>query len=359
MKDGRKLRLNRIEVRNFKAIDSLAIDFPLPTMARDPDVFVLGSKNGFGKTSILEACALLFVAALMEDKLFAHMSRRDIPLNVNDLLVRAGSKKAEIFAEFDLEGVSAELEIFINRGGDLQIKSKKSHFREFLHERRYRPRQHGQLLASLIGLNSEPLILPPLMYFHSYRKIQEGNPELGMMVDDDEQDYRRSRIYPRSLQPTSLFKLEILRSMMSQAGLFEELSEGDAKETLEKLNELVHEFAGGTIERLRSSSDNTVDFRVSPDSGGSSFTFDGLSSGQKEVISTLFLIWRHTRETPGIVLLDEPELHLNHEWHRELVKQMFKLAPKNQYLLATHSEDVFASVDSDRRILLQPAESPA
>lgn len=359
MKNGKRLRINQLKVSNYKAIDSITVDFPRPTMAGDPDVFVLGSKNGFGKTSLLESCALPFVAAHLEARMFSLISRRYMPLNLTDLLVRAGSLKAEITARIEIEGSNGELGLEIARKGEIQIRTKKFPFKEYLNESHYKERQQGQLLASLIGLNSEPLIVPPLVYFHSYRKIQEGNPELGMMVDDEEREYRRSRVYPSSSAPTSMFKLEILRSMMSQAGLFEELDEGDAAETLDKLNELVREFSGGSIERLRPSVDNTVDFRVTPVGGGTSFTFDGLSSGQKEVISTLFLIWRYTKDTPGIVLIDEPELHLNHEWHRDFVRHMFKLAPRNQYILATHSEDVFASVESDRRMLLEPAESSA
>jgi predicted ATP-binding protein involved in virulence len=72
------------------------------------------------------------------------------------------------------------------------------------------------------------------------------------------------------------------------------------------------------------------------------------------VIATLFLIWRNTAEQPGIVLIDEPELHLNAEWHGDFVEQLRKLAPRNQYILATHSEEIFRSVDESRRALLVP-----
>ena len=99
--------------------------------------------------------------------------------------------------------------------------------------------------------------------------------------------------------------------------------------------------------------------RVSPDGGAPSFPFDGLSSGQKEVISTLFLIWQYTREKPGIVLIDEPELHLNAEWERPLIRELFRLAPGNQYILATHSEDIFDAVDPRRRMLLAADGVPA
>ncbi|NQU64387.1 MAG: AAA family ATPase, partial [SAR324 cluster bacterium] len=65
-----------------------------------------------------------------------------------------------------------------------------------------------------------------------------------------------------------------------------------------------------------------------------------------------FLIWHHTQKSPCVVLIDEPELHLNSQWHRGFVKKLINLAPHNQYIIATHSEDIMDSVDEDRRILL-------
>ena len=99
-----------------------------------------------------------------------------------------------------------------------------------------------------------------------------------------------------------------------------------------------------------------MDIRVKPINGRDSFSFDGLSSGQKEMIATLFLIWKNTKDQPSIVLIDEPELHLNAEWHGDFVRQLYQLAPYNQYVLATHSEEMFRSVDERHRAVLVPDE---
>ena len=132
---------------------------------------------------------------------------------------------------------------------------------------------------------------------------------------------------------------------MSQAGLFENIHARDFKKSLNVLNGLMTKYAGGYIEKLRPSPNNALEFRISPSAGGPSFTFDGLSSGQKEIISTLFLIWINTKARPGIVLIDEPELHLNPEWQSGFVNYLNELVPANQYIIATHSEDIFRSVE--------------
>jgi predicted ATPase len=141
---------------------------------------------------------------------------------------------------------------------------------------------------------------------------------------------------------------------MGQASLFEGLDNSESASVLATLNELIERYCGGRIEKLRPLPDNRVAIRIKPSGGRDFFSFDGLSSGQKEIVATLFLIWRNTAERPGIVLIDEPELHLNVEWHGDFVEQLRRLAPHNQYILATHSEEFFRSVDESRRRVLVP-----
>ena len=150
----------------------------------------------------------------------------------------------------------------------------------------------------------------------------------------------------------STFKLQVLRMLMQQVGLLEPEEGEDPDEAIERLNGWVEVYAGGRIGKPRLFPDNTLGLRVDPIDGGASFPFDGLGSGQKEIISTLFLAWHHTRNRPAVVLVDGPEWHLNAEWHRKFMKSLTRVAPQNQYLIATHSEDVMDAVERDRRVLL-------
>ena len=96
----KKIRLERLVVRNLKALDQLEIDLPAPEMAADPDIFVLGSKNGLGKTSFLEACFIVFLATLASRGMSSFSLDLDIreyirPLiDLPDMLVRAGARQA-------------------------------------------------------------------------------------------------------------------------------------------------------------------------------------------------------------------------------------------------------------------------
>ena len=76
------------------------------------------------------------------------------------------------------------------------------------------------------------------------------------------------------------------------------------------------------------------------------------SAGQLSIISTLAVVVGVTKDNPTLVLIDTPELHLNSEWHRPLMNDLFRLAPNNQYIIVTHSATIMDSVYRNRRILL-------
>ena len=357
------LKLRRLEIENYKRLDSLKVEFPRPRMTNDPDVMILGSQNGGGKTSVLECAGLLFLAILTEGQLFRRMPDTGRFIDLADLLIKSGRKSAEVFGVFEFDGQVHEARLAITRTGKTSITGAEA-LRDRIADRvllRQLTREYAleESLMSLLAFNSEPIILPPFIHFNSYRKVQEGNPNLAAMVDEPlgraRMMYSRSRYGP-AISTVSAFKIEMLRSLLGGAELFEGFNKEDSGATAEFLNRLLRRYAGGSIEKLRPLPDNSLDFRITT-GAGASFAFDGLSSGQKEIVSTLFLIWRHSQQSPCIVLIDEPELHLNAEWHADFVEQLREYGPHNQYILATHSEQIFGCVDEDRRALLVPADS--
>ncbi len=346
------LFIKELTIKNFKGIDKLQIDFPTPILESDPNILVIGSKNGIGKTSILECISLSFLS-LIHGRDFSQMrpAKNDytsnLAIDIFDLFIRSSEENCEIQSIFSDHKKDFKSKITIYRSGKIEVNSDEPDIAKE-YRRNFRVSSEN-ILHSIFGLFPEPIILPNFMYFHSYRKIQEGNPEMGMMFDEYTDRFRRVR---NSYMPISVFKLEILRSMMSRGGLFENIEDEDADSILEKLNDLMSSYAHGKIEKLRPSSNNTLEFRITPDKAGPSFSFDGLSSGQKEAISTLFLIWKYSTQLPSIVLIDEPEMHLNMEWHSKFSRDLFKLAPRNQYIIATHSEQIFESTDKSMRLML-------
>lgn len=77
---------------------------------------------------------------------------------------------------------------------------------------------------------------------------------------------------------------------------------------------------------------------------GRSFDIDGLSSGEKGLILTSLLIARSVADN-GLILLDEPELHLNPAVCRDLLRffiDEFAVKKNIQAIICSHSAEIFA-----------------
>lgn len=350
------IRINKINIKNYKGIDNLELTFSKPQMEDDFDVTVMGSKNGLGKTSVLECCSLLFTSLLSRGPLIINS------LNGEQLnsLVKAGEKESNIEGEIEISGIKYSTAIKIIKDREVMVNSSPdapdqilSDFEASYKNFEYVHYDYNEILInSLLSLTANPFIIAPfLSYFHSHRRISNRNPDLKGMLHGSsyimdsgstEEDYM-----------VNFFKQNMLLLIMSQGGLIEGLEKEEANEALETLNNLIATYAGCKISKLKPGYDNSLDLRIAPLTGEDSFSFDGLSSGQKEIISTLFLIWKNSRNFNGIVLIDEPELHLNAEWHRSFFNKLEELAPHNQYIIATHSETIFSSADLERCIILK------
>ena len=350
--EAKGIKLRRLEIKNYKLFDSLTLEFPAPRMKDDPDVIVMGSKNGLGKTSVLECCALLFLGAAAGKRVDELRSFPEWPVDPRRLLIRAGASEFLIQGLFHCNSREKRIQFRLCKSGPIETKGSIEAFASVLGQHVPRVEELAEQFAfTLMGLVPDPFIVLPLLYFHSYRKVREGNAGFASVFNGDG-TYRRYSYGSENMYPMSMFKMEVVRLMMGRASLVPDLEPVNSQVALDELNSLVERYVGGRIERMDILQGGQLDLQVTPSRGGTPFTFDSLSSGQKEIISTLFLIWRYTRDRPGIVLIDEPELHLNAEWHRDFIQQLHRLAPQNQYIIATHSEDVFASVEKDRCLLL-------
>lgn len=373
-------RLARVEIADFKAIDHLVLDFPPPVMEGDPDVVVIGSANGVGKTSVLEAIGLLFLPIEFPAKWEV-----GLPPNLARSSIRLGSDRAVIRGDFVENGrtsmtrvVIKENAIGVNREFDPPMPSGDAE-------------DAAPYLARLFGREPDPLLFPPLLLFHGFRMIHPANPSLRALAGNRAAAWETDRIRP------SQFKLFVLKLLMQNAHLVEG-DEHRAAEASSFLDKLMLEFTDSVFDKFRPSPDDTVEFRLAPspsarskmdreelqradnqwsaaalkrpstsDAAGvrespsrsveKTVSFDNLSSGQKEMISTLFTIWYHSLDHWNLVLIDEPELHLNAGWHMDLLPRLVEMCPGNQYIVATHSEDVAKSVEPNRRIILRPDRS--
>ena len=62
-------------------------------------------------------------------------------------------------------------------------------------------------------------------------------------------------------------------------------------------------------------------------------------------------------EAPGIVCIDEIELHLHPAWQKKILKTLMDTFPACQFIVTTHSPQVIGGVEAHHVRLLEPAEN--
>ena len=96
--------------------------------------------------------------------------------------------------------------------------------------------------------------------------------------------------------------------------------------------------------------------------GNETFDLAQLSDGERSVIAMVIDLCKRLSllnpnlenplEGQGIVLIDEIELHLHPKWQREIIETFRTTFPNIQFIMTTHSPFVIQSVRSDSELLL-------
>ncbi len=161
------LRLSRLAIKNYKKLDSLEIDFPQPLMESDLDILVFGSKNGGGKTSVIECSALLILAGVMGEKGFNRLREAEPLLDVANLLVKAGQSNAILKGDFEQNGEKCQVSLTIHRKGFMspKIEGDESLFRRFQEDsRQWLPNGLEYAVSSISSQAKESRYLEPTSF---------------------------------------------------------------------------------------------------------------------------------------------------------------------------------------------------
>lgn len=303
------IALTSLSIKDFRVIESLDLDFRGPD-GRPNQLVVLAGPNGSGKTSVLEA-AILAVGG-----------SKYLTDPIGRKAVRRGAVDFEIQATVWSAGLEDEVVI----GASLSRPS--------------------QMIESL-----------PIWYFSSWRA-----PSLVGALDATvgksgrrpaKTDQNRLRNVKQLL--VNAATIERFRPLSSQANRYSDV-----------IRVINNAWRGFYPEQRQTFS---VEIVESPDSDGGSFdvylrTSEGalievdlLSAGQLELFLFLSAL-AFNEKRHGIVFIDEPELHLDPQWHRLILRTLMKLQPEAQFIVATHSPEIFNEAKSYERHFLVPADDP-
>jgi energy-coupling factor transporter ATP-binding protein EcfA2 len=310
-----RVAVREITIENFRGITQMSLSFVGP---RDEatDLVVLAGPNGSGKTSVIEAC---LIAA-------QHGS-----------LIRSPERASAIQQDYR---INATLETRHGRVYTEHVPGSGRYWKDIDHPSRTRQLEPDDA---------------PCAYFSSWRAPRF----MGALPITAGKRGKR----PTEREENRLW---IVKQYLINAKAHEALSSGSPRsDAILRYQELVGRleyvwalFHPGSqqrfaVEPVGEDPDDGFDvFLIGPD--GRRVSLDDLSSGEIELIN--FAGWTLvTKFDGGIICIDEPELHLDPQWHSLLVRALRELQPRAQFIVATHSPAVYDAAFSFQRHLLVPA----
>lgn len=293
--------ISEITIKNFRGIENVTLTFRQPS-GYPTQVGVIGGPNGSGKTAVLEACLL---AGDQGDLIVGKRGDEAVRLGARDYFVKV-----------------------------------EMHVREQSWTVRANRRETGPAVV-------------PFAYFSSWRAPHLVGA-LGITAGK-----RGKR--PAKTESNRLLNIKQFLINAKAHEFFPKMSTPATSRyeaVIQSVNHVWQLFFPGKEFVVEPVGDRPEDgFDVFVVNGDERFPIDVLSSGQLEIFTMAGALALADFQQ-GIILIDEPELHLDPQWHRTLLRALLYLKPDSQIIVATHSPEIFDSVKSFERHFLVPASDP-
>lgn len=337
-----------LHLESFKCFGKASLKFQYPgrrSAAELKNVNLVLGDNGGGKSSVLRAIAIAVLAPVLQGSGFVpyrlvrrvpegHVQVLHAVLGVDVLLERG-----ELDAADKQLALKARLEMK-DRRVDLDQLSTHFEFEEF------------SLLSEALYDQTSPNFF--IVGYGATRRLEIG--------DYSESSARRSRGL-RYARVASLFEDHVaLRPIQIWAERLKLSNGGRYAHAVEKFNDALPEVVRFTGEFDNGDRQPLFMFRntLTP--------LSSLSDGYKSFIGWVGDLIGHLSEVagdkkiddiPGIVLLDEIDLHLHPEWQRTVVPTLAKAFPKLQFVFTSHSPLIASTVKRENVFVTDVDESGA
>ena len=306
-------------------------------IALETDVTVIVGRNGAGKTSILDAMAMVVSLARSQSK---ESSQRTIEFRTSAQVVAEGADSARVAMKFETgdcrSGTPAatilpvRIDRYSNSGDQLlpqdldaldELASSLPRFIYYRQERGFGTGRPAETRESTVDM-----LDPEIVQDSSLQKDLRAIGDLGAWWDQrDAQEARRARDVDRSYRDP---QLEGIRSLIAR----------------------IDSFSGVAFHST--ASPPGLHF-IKND--GTPVHVSGLSGGERSYIILLADLARRLQvffpdkpldEIPAIVLIDEVELNLHPGWQSEILPTLADVFRACQFVVTTHSPQVLSGVES-------------
>ncbi|MFN0036977.1 MAG: AAA family ATPase [Saprospiraceae bacterium] len=326
------MRIKRLELENFRGFQKASVNFP------EGNVAVFFGWNGAGKTAVLDAVAIVFRSIFQRSIPFGFGWKDD------DILI--GENKASINAKYFLlgedESFSSELPL-----GNSPTWTLPSH-----------------------RLTED--IQPLVVYYKTNREVVDSDYRGTSSVRIDMNSGRTSGYnytidagintfsdfiawfrYEEDLENQQKLENQDLKYQSPRLKTIRQaISVFLSKMNADYSDLKVQRQSNGEVDFSKPSSNSELYIQKA----GQKLKLSQLSFGERSLILLVADIARRATilnpqmpdplQSPGVVLIDEIELHLHPKWQRAVIPALQATFPNIQFIIATHSPQVLSEVEN-------------
>jgi len=326
------LRPTALKLRNFKGIAKMDLTL-------DESLTLLAGVNGVGKTSVLEA----LLSAVTHT--WCHIDSDYAAFSFQESVVRAKSAESEIVLELKLPDDST-------RDLRMTVNGKVPNF-------------DGSWLTFPNVFKHFVQSLPLVVYYEQNRVANAASSWRDVSVSSSQN--RRTSLHTTVSSPGEFkawfFEKEADEGLETRKR--QNLMHSDPE--LDAVRRLLKPLDGFTAIHSRKTPDRSERtlFLVKDDAD---VPFESLSGGEQAFFLLAADLARRLmlaapspsttlKDAPGIVCIDEIELHLHPAWQKKILKTLMDTFPACQFIVTTHSPQVIGGVEAHHVRLLEPAEN--
>lgn len=352
------MKLKEIRLKNFRCYEDLTV--PL-----HESLTVLVAPNGQGKTAILDAISIALWDFVKNFDLAKPNPVYNIGIKKDD--IRIIKKDNMMVRQLDVEITATNTNGFTwKRYKDSETSGSRT---KEDGNARLLQKQAKELQEDIRKKNSEVEVLPLFAYYGTGRLWNEKRLMKGQKKSKNDSKMR-TFAYQNSLEPASSYRqfedwfLEKSRALLERKLLLLERAEEDCQ-SLEPLENAIYNIQNAIETALqivdwcqpRYSSEFKALILTHREYG--ELKLDQLSDGIQNVFGMVadiayrcYLLNSHLgknaiKETEGIILIDEVDMHLHPEWQQVILRDLQKAFPNLQFIVTTHSPQVLTTVPAE------------
>ena len=330
-----EMHIDRLDIQNFRCFEDRTFVF-------DPRFTLLIGTNATGKTATLDALAIALGAVLapVPDARSRGINRRDVRRTYR-FSGETGHFVEHYPARIEASGPVGESKLVWVR----ELKSAKS---RTTREGTYTIRQAiGDLVRR--STDNDHIVFPYIGYYGTNRFWLEQRLPAKGNVDPVG---RNSRYVGYQACLTPISSTRHLIAWVKRLALIE----AQRRERLKTLHAVYEAIAACVQDVVAAEFDFDEDDIVVEFSKDTRVPFQLLSDGQRSMAAIAadiamrcsqlnpHLNERASVETPGVVLIDELDLHLHPRWQRGVIKDLIETFPRLQFIATSHSPFIIQSV---------------